>query len=144
MKKYIICAVLLLCITGINSCSKKHLTKFPTPDWQTDKTGKYPVSMTAVVQLPGDLKYRIQSGDRMGAFIDNECRGIGEIVQVDSTQVFFVMIHGTATEHAKIAFKYYSARSSYLYLSKHFLSFAVDENYGTVDEPKILDLKPIR
>ena len=97
--------------------------------------------MTAVVTLPDNIKGKQQSGDKMGAFINNECRGTATLVNVSSTNaVFFVMIHGTSSEVGKIQFKYYSAATEYMYETFEFLDFKMDGNYGTADTPATLDL----
>lgn len=126
---------------AISSCSKDKATT-ASPDWKEDVTGKYPVSMTAVVQLPQRLVNDIHPSDKIAAFINGECRGIGVEVKItDSLPVFYVMIHGTSSEQQKISFKYYSARNSYLYTTIDFLDFTPDGNYGTIDKPFKLDLK---
>lgn len=129
---------------SISSCSKDKdsYPKVPIPDWREDLTGKYPASMTAVVQLPKSLLPASQPDDKMAAFIKDECRGVGVVVKVnDTTSVFYVMIHGTASEQEKINFKYYSKKDAYLYITNDFLDFSIDGNYGTVDKPGILDLQ---
>ena len=138
--------VLITITITISSCvkdkDKDRYIKTPTPDWKEDLTGKYPASMTAVVQLPPNMLPALQPEDKMAAFIKDECRGVGVVVKVnDTTSVFYVMIHGTASEHGKINFKYYSKKDSWLYTTIDFLDFSVDGNYGTVDKPAILDLE---
>lgn len=154
MKKDISHITLLLALmavlitAGISSCSKDRdsgYAKVPAPDWKEDMTGKYPASMTAVVQLPENLLPASQVEDKLAAFIKDECRGTGVMVKVnDTTSVFYVMIHGTAAEQTKISFKYYSKKDSYLYTTNDFLDFSIDGNYGTVDEPAILDLQHVK
>lgn len=135
-------------MSAISSCKKKEivappLTKFPVPAWQVDNTGKYPLSMTAVVDLPLSVKPLFQADDLLGAFVDGECRGIGVLVKVNATlSVYYILVHGTASEQKKIKFTYYSKKTSYKYSTKEFLDFTVDGTYGTPDEPKIVDLSP--
>lgn len=126
---------------AISSCRKDKGATAP-PDWKEDATGKYPVSMTAVVQIPHHLVNNIHPEDKVAAFINDECRGIGVQVNIpDSVPVFYVMIHGTSSEQQKVAFKYYSVRNSYLYTTNYFLDFAPDDNYGTIDKPAMLNLQ---
>jgi hypothetical protein len=145
MKKNPLLAFLLvaiiLSISVVTGGCRKEKTTAP-PDWKVDTTGKYPVSMTAVVRLPQRLIPNIHPEDKMAAFINDECRGVGVQVNItDSVPVFYVMIHGTSSEQQKIAFKYYSSKDSYLFATSYFLDFAPDDNYGTIDKPAMLDLK---
>lgn len=133
---------MVLLMTGMNACKKHHTPpRFPSPDWQVDATGKYPLTMTAVVQVPPNLQPYVLKGDKLGAFMGSECRGVGTLITADSKMMFFVLIHGTAAEQGKISFKYYYSWKSYMYETEPMLDFTVDGNYGTVDYPKVLDLK---
>ena len=145
MKNYISVILLLLVITGFCSC-KKHdgtdsMPEVPAPDWTVDTTGKYPLSMTVVVQVPPGITPDISEADKIGAFSGDECRGVGTLIETGTTSVFFIMIHGTATEQNKISFKYYSSQNAHVYSTNAFLDFIVDGNYGTVDDPEVLDMK---
>lgn len=143
MKKFLlIIATFCLCFS-LSNC-KKDNPKFSSPSWSFDAIGKYPATMTAVVQLPDYLKMGLKVNDKMGAFINDECRGTGELIKLDSVSAFFVMIHGSASENGTIIFKYYASRNSHIYSSKDTLNFGVDENYGTADNPKALNLKVVR
>lgn len=144
MKKHllIIVAALLFCTVG---CKKHHtLPKVPAPSWTVDNTGKYPMSMTAVVQVPENLRTYIQESDKIGAFVGDECRGTGTWVHTGSVSAFFILIHGSSAEQSKIRFKYYFSWKSNLYETAPFLDFKIDDNYGSVDAPQILELKPAK
>ncbi|HSU52078.1 MAG TPA: hypothetical protein VLJ41_15835 [Segetibacter sp.] len=140
----ILSVVTLGCSKNSDIVPEDVLTKFPPPAWKTDETGKYPFSMTAVVTIPSKLSANMDDGDKLAAFVNDECRGEGVAVKVNSTNVFFVLIHGLADEHGQVIFKYYSAKSSYLYKTGPVLNFLVDDVYGTAQNPKILDLNPIQ
>lgn len=144
MKKHYILIGMLLFI-GMAGC-KKHdtLPKIPAPVWTVDNTGKYPESMTAVVQVPDKLKPYITKTDQIGAFVGEECRGTGTWVHNGAISAFFILIHGTAAEQSKISFKYYTSWKSNLYQTDAFLDFSVDGNYGTADGPQVLDLKAVK
>ena len=135
---------MFLFFISLSNCKKETNTKFPNPSWHFDDVGKYPATMTAVVQLPDYLKRGLKEKDEMGAFINDECRGTGELIKLDSASAFFIMIHGSASENGPIIFKYYSSKDSNIYTSKDTLNFVVDENYGTADSPKSLNLKVVK
>jgi hypothetical protein len=127
------------------ACKKHHtLPKIPAPVWTVDDSGKYPATMTAVVQIPENLQTYMQPADKIGAFVGDECRGTGTLVKAGDVSVFFILIHGTASEQSKISFRYYRSSKSYLYATTPFLDFTQDGNYGTADGPKILDLSPVK
>lgn len=140
MKKWIGLAVLATLLLA--ACGKDDTApRVPPPSWQMDQSG-YPVSMSAVVQLAPELARHLNPSDQIGAFVGEQCRGTGTLVAVDTTEVFFLLIHGTPAEQAKIQFRYYSAWGAHLYETAPFLPFQVDGHYGTVDAPGQLDLKP--
>ncbi len=143
--------VIMLLLIGTSGCKKdpgatteEVFTKFPPPTWRADETGKYPASMTAVVAIPATLQRNVNESDQLAAFINNECRGDGVRVKVDTTYVYFILIRGLADEQSKIVFKYYSAKSSYLYQTQPVVSFLVDDVYGTAQNPKELALSPVK
>lgn len=144
MKKYgfILLALLLAFVAG---CKKHHtLPKVPSPAWTVDNIDQYPVSMTAVVQVPENLRPYIQKTDKIAAFVGDECRGTGTWIKAGSVSAFFILIHGTASEQSKISFKYYFSWKSNMYETDALLDFTVDGSYGSVDAPEILDLKPAK
>ena len=143
MKKYFSLIVIILVVL-ISSCSKDPVTftKFAEPNWVADSSGKYPYSMTAVVQLSDTLKQFLLPTDHLGAFINNECRGTGVLIKTNVTYVYYVLIHGTAAENTQITFKYYNSQNRYIYNTQPFLPFAVDAVFGSPDNPKTLLLQP--
>jgi hypothetical protein len=135
------------------SCGKKSVdtptaeeaaTKFPAPTWKADETGKYPATMTAVVTLPVALESSVRETDKLAAFINEECRGVGVIVKDNNLNLFFVMIQGLPDEASKVTFKYYSNKTSHMYKSEPALTFLVDAVYGTARNPKILELTALK
>ncbi|RZJ99410.1 MAG: hypothetical protein EOO43_26375, partial [Flavobacterium sp.] len=122
--KIVLQAISIFLMIAIIGCSKKEddiappeeiYTKFPPPDWKVDESGKYPFSMTAAVTIPAKLQLQMNDNDQIAAFINEECRGKGVKIKVDSVDVFFILVRGLADEQKKITFKYYSAKSSYIY-----------------------------
>lgn len=138
-------ATLLILLAGVGACKKKKSEEpvpvFPAPSWNSAGTEKYPYSMTAVVQLPGRLLTDYTKEDEFGAFMDGECRGTGEAVRVANVITFYVMIRGTAAEKSEITFKYFSAATGHIYQSTNPVEFTVDGNYGSADQPLMLELE---
>lgn len=148
MKKNISVVTMLLILIGFSSCGKHDdnpgLPRVPAPNWELDTTGKYPLTMTAVVKMPVGIAADISETDMIGAFCGDECRGLGSLIETGTTSVFFVLIHGTGTEQPRISFRYYSSHNSYLYSTNAFLYFKIDGNYGTINGPEVLDVKPLK
>lgn len=143
MKKYIWIFIFSLAAGCITGCKKHHTQPTtPPPSWSVDTSSKYPATMTAVLEPPQDMEPYVTSSDELGAFVGNECRGIGKIITVNNEKMFFVMIRGTASEQSVISFQYYRSWDKHLYKTGAFLNFTVDGNYGTADVPQILNLSP--
>jgi len=145
--KRITSALYIFLIASTLGCSKKSddlpeqaATKFPVPTWKEDDTGKYPATMTAVFALPVTLADGSTENDKLAAFVDDECRGVGTIVEVNSQKLFFVLIQGLPEETKNINIRYYSNKTSYMYESKSALTFLADGVFGTAENPKILEL----
>ena len=143
MKKVKILLLCLLGLVGFTACGDDDET-FPTspsPEWKVDLTEQYPLSMSAVVQLPENLAAHAAPGDQLAAFVGDECRGVGQLVEVNQKNVYFVLIKGNGSEQDKIKFQYFSARNSYLYTTQKFLKFEVDTRFGSADAPEVLPLQ---
>lgn len=128
-------------VTGTN---KEEQTKFPPPKWKADEGGKYPATMTAVVALPLTLQGNMTVDDELAAFINGECRGEGVVVKVGTVNLYFILIRGLAEEQKPVVFKYYNAKSSYLYQTEPVVNFLIDDVYGTAENPKLLALNPVK
>lgn len=136
-------------LIATSNCGKKNVkesfTTFPSPNWTVDSTGRYPVSMTAVVQIPEKIKSLLQPKDKFAAFIKDECRSLGVPVNLSTTSpVYYFLIKGTATEGDKVTFKYFSATTSYMFTTTPLLDFSVDGNFGTADNPEQLTMNGIK
>jgi hypothetical protein len=137
-------AMLCSCIISCTKDSQTPATKYPSPNWTTDTSATFAYSMTAVIQLPDTLHEEIKDGDKLAAFVDDDCRGVGVIIKRDGQpDVFYILIKGSASEESKIKFKYYNAGNSYMYATDDFLNFEVDNNYGTVDDPAKPDFQVV-
>ncbi len=150
MKKIssVLCLVLIAATLGCSKDSDDTLedaaTKFPQPNWKADDTGKYPATMTAVFALPVTLATGSTDDDKLAAFVNDECRGVGTIVEVDHLKLFFVLIQGLPEESNTIAIRYYSNKTSYMYESRSALSFLADGVFGTAENPKMLELAQLK
>lgn len=139
MKKQLVFIILVSVLSLLGGCKKeKTHTRFPTPEWKADDTGKYPYSMTAIVKVPKLHNKQILPGDKVAAFVGDECRGVGVPVEVNGHTLFYVMVQGSAAEEGKVHFQYYDSENSYLLKTVTAVDFVLDGNYGTADHPIIL------
>jgi len=144
-------AIYIFLISATLGCSKNSddqaeqtATKFPAPTWKEDDTGKYPATMTAVFTLPTALAVSSMENDKLAAFINDECRGVGIIVDVNDVKLFFVLIQGLPEETSNITVRYYSNKTSYMYEAQSALTFLADGVHGTVENPKIPELTQLK
>ena len=132
------------CSKNPDNTTEEVATKFPVPTWKADDTGKYPATMTAVFNLPPTLASGFTKNDKLAAFVNDECRGVGAIVEVNNLNLFFVLIQGLPEETNKISIRYYSDRTSFMYESRFALTFLADDIYGTAENPKILEFTQLK
>jgi hypothetical protein len=137
-------AAMLGCSKNSVDTPEQVATKFPVPNWKEDDTGKYPATMTAVFSLPVTLAGSATENDKLAAFVNEECRGVGVIVESNNLKLFFVLIQGMPEETNNITIRYYSNKTSYMYESKSALTFLADGVYGTAENPKILALTQLK
>ncbi|MEP7375100.1 MAG: hypothetical protein ABI675_17005 [Chitinophagaceae bacterium] len=149
--KWISSVLHIFLIAATLGCSKNSVdtpeqaaTKFPVPNWKADDTGKYPATMTAVFTLPATLAGSSMENDKMAAFVNDECRGVGVIVESNNLKLFFVLIQGLPEEANKITIRYYNNKTSYMYESQSALTFLADDIYGTAENPKMLALTQLK
>jgi hypothetical protein len=143
MKKYLVLLILCLAAVYLAGCKKHHTApEVPPPSWSVDTSGQYPATMTAVVAPPQDMDPYVTASDEMGAFVGTDCRGIGRMITINHENMFFIMIHGKASEQSMISFQYYRSWDKHLYKTGPILNFAADGNFGTADAPEILYLVP--
>lgn len=129
--------ILVTALTVTGSCKKddEKYPHFESPDWTVDE-GNYPVNMTAVLDLPAYIKPYFGKDDKLAAFVDGTCRGVGTIVD----SCFYIVIKGTSEEQSEVTFQYYNARNRYLYIARDYIGFEANLILGTSDEPEILPL----
>lgn len=105
-------------------------------------SGKYPLKMTAVVELPGNIAQYVSANDKFAALVGDDCRGIGEMEITESGRVIYSLeIIGSNEPDQTIRFNYYNALNSYLYEAETTVKFEAFSQYGTKDSTIVLNLK---
>lgn len=101
-----------------------------------DLSGKYPRYMNATVVLPDNFTATPQDADLMAAFVDNDCRGVGELtIREDGKRIYEFEIRGTEAATQDIYFKYYSTEKDNIYKYPVAVPFAANSHFGTEANP---------
>ncbi|WP_167615120.1 hypothetical protein [Maribellus sediminis] len=147
MKRLITIALLISAISLFFGCSKdkESYTEYPVPNWEIQSPELYPNSFTAVVALPENIDAYAGESDLVAAFIGEECRAVGNLVETETDdgikRVWYLTVRASDTENQEIVFRYYNSRLSYMYEATQRIAFEIDGTYGTYDSPVILELE---
>lgn len=95
------------------------------------------VSMVAHVKVGGLLAGYASADDKVAAFVDDICCGVG--VRADDG-VYKVVMKGYEGQEGKISFKYYNAQHQYLFFADDCMDFANGTEVGSTTEPFTLPL----
>ncbi|WP_455586609.1 hypothetical protein [Bacteroides sp.] len=102
-----------------------------------DLSGKYPRYMNATVVMPDNFTATPQDADVMAVFVDNDCRGVGELkIREDGKRTYEFEIRGTNEETQNIYFKYYSTEKNNIYKYPVAVPFVANSEFGTEEKPE--------
>ena len=120
--------------------------KHPVPEWNIASPELLPNSFTAIIAVPGNINLYATDNDKVAAFLNDQCRGVGTLVRTDSNdkRVYYLTIRANDDENGNIIFRYYNSRLSYLYQAKQMVPFETDGTFGTYDSPEILELELVK
>lgn len=114
------------------SCEKEPVyNTYEDPHWAVQSYEGLSESCTIVMQLPDNLLPFQSEDDVVGAFINDECRG----VSTQQNGLFYIIVSGSADEVANISLKYYNTPLKYLYQVNEEIPFEVNARIGSTDEP---------
>ena len=114
---------------------------FDAPDWSVSNISSYENTMTVVVALPDSLKSNEVASDKLAVFVEEDCRGIAERLEVSTGQfVWLAMVYGNTSSDV-LQFHYYTGKSKHKYYSVETTSFIIDGGFGTIDAPKTVGMK---
>ena len=110
----------LTCVYAVDNSGKTRMySKDVSAPWTYDKH-QYPDNQTMVAELFADNSKAMEGIYSVGAFVDDECRGIGSYID----GLLYITIHGTIGDRETISFKAFDN---------------VTENELPVMEPIVLD-----
>ena len=99
-------------------------------------------SMTAYLTLDAVTgSYADKSGDKLAAFIDNVCAGMGEVVgEQDGRPVYKMVVNGVSSQSATVDIRYYSHRNNYVFTAPACLAFADGKVEASPEQPLTVPL----
>lgn len=120
----------ILCIAFISFWAQN--INAQNPNW-TVNTSNYQYSMTFTTFLNVDGETLIAANDKVGAFVNDEIRGVANVIYVASVQKYVAYLSVYAnTNHETITFKIYdSAKDLVINIDKNE-TFDVDGNVGGI------------
>lgn len=136
MKKYYIALTLIAASLAFSACSsddddnKNANINQPTPvqkptDWVLPQDLHYSSMSVTIDQDAMPNGVTVNKDDLLGAFVDNECRGVASPVSdIDGKYRFTLLVHATERdanrENIQVELKYYSAQKSFIYTATKF------------------------
>ena len=123
--------------TNINTINEN------APGWSVDPQ-QYPGSMSITGVLSVFDELQSGSWDMVGAFINDTCRGIGQLKYVEPLEQYFVFmtIYGNDLDDGSvIVFQVYHEETDEVLYVPESLPFNVNDVVGSLDEPFIWDAR---
>jgi hypothetical protein len=115
------------------------------PAWKV-AANRYQHNMTMIAVVQSDGAERRNDGDVIGAFVGEECRGVGTLMFVPGIDrhVVFLMIHGGDAGEETVRFRVGDAAGARVYDVVETMTFAPDAARGTLREPIVFVTGPER
>jgi hypothetical protein len=110
------------------------------PAWSVDQHAyQYNMTLTAVLRIADTESF--DPNDMIGAFVDDECRGVARPVYVDGVKRYlaFLMIHSNAAEGEEVTFRAFDADVGLIYDVEESLACRADAVEGTALAPIVLN-----
>jgi hypothetical protein len=80
-----------------------------------------------------------QTGDKLAAFVNEDCRGVADVFDTPNGIRFFLQVYGNQSEEMTLAF--YDASSETLYPLDNRILFTPNMSVGNITEPEQISLK---
>jgi hypothetical protein len=115
------------------------------PAWSVNQHAyQFNMTVTAVLRV-GDTE-SIDPNDMIGAFVDDECRGVAGPVYIDGVNrcVAFLMIHSNAANGEEVTFRAFDADAGMIYNIDESLTCHPDAVEGTVLAPIVFNAASVR
>jgi len=102
-------------------------------DW-TVNPNDFEHNFTITAQLSVHDTLNQDSSKTIAAFINEECRGLNQPIQVESDWLVFLMVYGNAGD-SEVHFRYYDSLIDSVFDIEETLAFVPNESVGTPDSP---------
>ncbi len=124
--------LLLITVSGINHALAT------APNWTIDPAGyQYNMTMIAVVNI--NCSEMLSTGNRIGVFKDNECRGTAVTNQVINGRFLAsLFIYSNIVSGEKLTFKIYDAVKDSVYETGMNIEFQQNSAYGNASSPYVV------
>lgn len=124
--------LLLITVSGINQ------TFATAPNWTVDPAAyQYNMTMLAVINI--NCSEMISTGNRIGIFKDNECRGTALTSQViNGRYLASLFIYSNTVTGESLTFKVYDAMNDTVYETGMKIEFQQNSSYGNASSPFVV------
>lgn len=119
-------------------CSLSILVYSQSPNWTVNE-GAYLQSQTLICKLNVNGKYLISKNDMVGAFVGNECRGVGRPVFVPSLNrylTYFTLFSNNQGD--SISFRLYDSNTGLIHNAVNKLVFNINAQIGSAFQSYII------
>lgn len=121
--------------------SRKQQSEFKL--WQCNGN-KYENNMTIVANVKLDEKRKVLPGDKLGAFVGDECVGIATAKNNEPKQLLFYMtVHGNDKFEESVVFKHYSSVDSSITELSQSITYKTNHMMGSIRQPFQLNQSPV-
>lgn len=104
-------------------------------------TENHPMKMNAVMELRHEQLKKISETDIVAAFVNDECRGMGTMVEIDGKKLFEIQINGSLGVKEKVIIKYYNSTLRHKFESVKTFDFEPEKLLGNRNAPVDIELK---
>lgn len=98
------------------------------PEWTVDPT-RFEHTMNVTSAIVIDNAASNNAGDRLAAFVGDECRGVARPVEVDGRILHFLTVYAN-TDNEAVSFRIYSAAHDSVMSAAQGVAFTADAVYG--------------
>lgn len=116
---------ILTCFISIGLCAQ-------APDWQVNEN-EFEHTMTMVAFLNVNATNLSSTNDRLAAFVGDECRGVANLIYVESTDGYYAFLTVFANSGSEtVNFKIYDSTANTVIDADQVLPFEINRHYGSI------------
>jgi hypothetical protein len=117
--------IILTCLISLGICAQ-------APNWQVDEN-EFEYTMTMVAFLNINATNLSSTNDKLGAFVNNESRGVANLIYVASTNGYYAYLTVFANSNSEtINFKIYDSTNNTIIDADQVLPFEINKHYGGI------------